>query len=76
MPEQAHKSDLIYKDPEAKQEILQLKEWPQDLKFPDDPDPGDWGIIKLSPKESLSPTATTACSCVGSMFAEHKKRAT
>ena len=56
-------------DREFRHELRQQEEWPENTKFPNDPDPGDGGIMRLNAGESLSPTFTVAWTCTQSRFA-------
>jgi hypothetical protein len=60
---------LRHGDYEYRREMRQRKEWPKDMHFANDPDPGDTGITRLDAHESLTKESSTAWSCIQSPLA-------
>lgn len=50
-------------------EFRQLAQWPENLSFPNDPDPNDGNVTRFNARESLSPSLSTSWNCLESTFA-------
>jgi hypothetical protein len=62
---------IFVDDREFHREMRQQREWPQNMKFTDNRDPGDGGTRKLSAtRESLSPSCSVAWTCTQSPLAD------